>query len=403
MDLSALRVQNYRIIDDSGWVSVDDFLALIGRNESGKTAFMKAVQGLNPPSSADEYVPYEDYPREKWAAYSDTHEEEPAVVASARFSLDPGDIQAVEDAYGDILAGDSVTASRDYKNDLRWGLDLEDGACLEYLRSERDLPETLSAQLATADALSELPGYGADEDDGLYAELAGHLGEDPEAVLANDIGAEVLADRLPVFRYLGEYSIMDGTIRVAELIERREADELTPGDRVFLSLLTVAGLDVEDLQDVEDWRRRTTELETASAAVSEEVMGYWGQSGDIRIRIQAREDADDRLIDVRVENRAHDVTVGFEQRSQGFRRFFSTFCQLSELQRQSEEVVLLLDEPGLNLHARAKQDFLEFLKTELAAEFPLVYATHSPFMIDREQLGRTKMVQAEPLGDGNVF
>lgn len=403
MNLEALRVQNYRIIGDSGWVSVDDFLTLIGRNESGKTAFMKAVQGLNPPSSADEYVPYEDYPREEWAAYSDRHERAPDIVASARFSLDPGEKQTIQDAYGDILAGDSVTASRDYKNDLRWRLPLEDGAYLEYLQAESDLPEALSAQLATADALSELPDYGADEEGGLYAELAAHLGEDPEAVLANDIGAEVLADRLPVFRYLGEYSIMDGTIHVPDLVKRREAGELTPSDRVFLSLLTVAGLDLEELQGVEDWRRRTTELETASATVSEDVMSYWGQSGDIRIRIQAREDAGDRLIDVRVENRAHDITVEFEQRSQGFRRFFSTFCQLSELQRQSEEVVLLLDEPGLNLHARAKQDFLEFLKTELATEFPLVYTTHSPFMIDREHLGRTKMVRAEPTGGENVF
>jgi len=403
MDLNALRVQNYRSIDDSGWVSVDDFLTLIGRNESGKTAFMQAVQGINPPSSADEYVPYEDYPREEWAAYSDTHEEEPDVVASARFSLDPGAVQAIEDAYGDVVAGDSATVSRDYKNDLRWELDLEDGAYLEYLESEHDLPEPLGAQLATVDALSEFSDYDADGERGPYAELTAHLDEDPKTVLANDIGTEVLAERLPVFRYIGEYSIMDGTIHVAKLIERREAGELTPSDRVFLSLLTVAGLDLTDLQDDEDWRRRTTELETASAAVSEEVMRYWGQSGDIRIRIQARGEADDRLLDVRVENRAHDVTVEFEQRSQGFRRFFSTFCQLSELQQQSEEVVLLLDEPGLNLHARAKQDFLEFLKTELATEFPLVYATHSPFMIDREHLGRTKMVRAESPGGENVF
>ena len=402
MNLEALRVRNYRTIDDSGWVSVDDFLTLIGRNESGKTAFMEAVQGLNPPSSADEYVPYEDYPREEWATYSDRHESDPDLVASARFTLDSEERQAVRDAYGDVLAGDSATASRDYRNDLRWRLSLEDGAPLEYLQAEYDLPEALSAQLTTVDALSGLPDYDGEED-GPYAELAAQVGEDPEAVLANDIGAELLADRLPVFRYIGEYSIMDGTIHVAELIERREADELTPSDRVFLSLLTVAGLDLEDLQGVEDWRQRTTELETASAAVSEDVMGYWGQSGDIRIRIQARGEADDRLLDVRVENRAHDVTVGFEQRSQGFRRFFSTFCQLSELRRRSEEVVLLLDEPGLNLHARAKQDFLEFLKTELATEFPLVYATHSPFMIDREQLGRTKMVRAEPPGGENVF
>jgi energy-coupling factor transporter ATP-binding protein EcfA2 len=403
MRLDALRVQNYRIIGDSGWVSVDDFAALIGRNESGKTAFMQAVQGLNPPSNAGEYTPYEDYPRGQWAVYNEHHEEDPDIVASARFDLEPTDVKAIENAYGDILAGHSVTVSRDYKNDLQWAFDFEDGTCLDHLHTEYDLPETLAARLADVDALSELPDYGAADGSGPYAELTSYLGEDPETTVANDIGAETLSDRLPVFRYIGEYSVMDGRIRVAELIERRDTDELTPGDRAFLSLLTVAGLDLETLQDAEDWRELTTELETASAAVSEKATGYWGQSGDVRIRIQAREEGDDRLLDVRVENRSRDVTVEFEQRSQGFRRFFSTFCQLSGLQRGSGDVVLLLDEPGLNLHARAKQDFLEFLKTELAPDLPLVYATHSPFMIDRENLGRTKMVRAEPAGGENVF
>jgi len=37
MNLKSLRVRNYRCIDDSGWVSVDDFTCLIGKNESGKT------------------------------------------------------------------------------------------------------------------------------------------------------------------------------------------------------------------------------------------------------------------------------------------------------------------------------------------------------------------------------
>jgi energy-coupling factor transporter ATP-binding protein EcfA2 len=403
MQLNALRVQNYRCIGDSGWVSVDDLVCLIGRNESGKTAFMEAVQTLSPAYDGDGYTPYDDYPREEWTAYSDRHEDDPDVVASARFDLDTADVDAVEDACGDgILGGRSVTVSRDYDNDLHWDVDLDERACLDHLREEYDLPESLESQLAEVRTLSELPDYDADDRDGPYADLASHLDGDPETVVANDVG-EPLGERLPAFRYIGEYSIMDGTIRIADLVERREADELTPGDRVFLSLLAVAGLDLADLQDVDDWRQRTTELETASATVSERAMNYWGQSGDIRMRIQATGEGDDRLLDVRVENRAHDVTVGFEQRSTGFRRFFSTFCTLSALQRRGEDVVVLLDEPGLNLHARAKQDFLDFLKTELAPQYPLIYTTHSPFMIDAANLRRTKMVRADPVGDENVF
>jgi energy-coupling factor transporter ATP-binding protein EcfA2 len=402
MELNGLRVRNYRCIDDSGWVSVDELACLIGRNESGKTAFMEAIQLLNPAYGGDGYNPYEDYPRAEWSAYSD-RADDTDVVGSARFDLDPADVEAVADAHGDdVLAGRSVTVSRDYGNDLHWDLDLAAGAYLDILDERDDLPADLEHRLSEVDALSALPDYGADAGDGPYAALAAHLGGDPEAVVENDVGA-TLRDRLPAFRYIGEYSIMDGTIRIADLIERRTAGELTAGDRAFLSLVAIAGLDLEDLQDVGDWRRRTTELETASATVSDEAMEYWGQSGDIRIRIRTTGAGDERLLDVRVENRAHDVTVAFEQRSHGFRQFFSTFCQLSALRRRDENVVLLLDEPGLNLHARAKQEFLEFLKTELAPETPVVYTTHSPFMIDSEDIARTKMVRADPVGDENVF
>jgi hypothetical protein len=375
MRLDSLRVQNYRCIEDSGWVSIDGLVCLIGRNESGKTAFMEAVQTLNPAYEGDGYAPYDDYPRGEWTEYANRHEDDPDVVASARLELDAADVEAVEEAHGDVLAGRSVTVSRDYENRTQWDLDLEEGACLAHLREEHDLPEALESRLSGVDALSELSDYDSDGNSGPYADLAAHLGGDPETVVANGVGA-TLRDRLPEFRYIGESSIMSGTIRVADLAGRREAGQLTPGDRAFLSLLDVAGLDLADLQDVEDWRRRLTELETASATVSEEAISYWGQSGDIRIRIQSAGEGDERLLDVRVENRARDVTVGFEQRSQGFRRFFSTFCQLSALRTQAENVVVLLDEPGLNLHARAKQDFLNFLKTELASDYPLIYTTH---------------------------
>jgi len=132
-------------------------------------------------------------------------------------------------------------------------------------------------------------------------------------------------------------------------------------------------------------------------------MQYWSQSGDLHIRIQSATEDDGEVLDLRVENREHNVSVEFEGRSRGFRWFFSTFCQLSELQHSDSEMVLLLDEPGLNLHARAKQEFLSFLKAELAPRHPIIYTTHSPFMIDQENLHRTKLVMADPVGEYNVM
>ncbi|WP_082814691.1 AAA family ATPase [Collimonas fungivorans] len=48
MKLAAFRVQNYRSIIDSGWVSIDDIAVIVGKNESGKTSLLKALLKFNP-------------------------------------------------------------------------------------------------------------------------------------------------------------------------------------------------------------------------------------------------------------------------------------------------------------------------------------------------------------------
>jgi energy-coupling factor transporter ATP-binding protein EcfA2 len=396
MELTELRVQNYRSLSDTGWVELDELTCLVGRNESGKTAFMRAAEKLNPAYGDGEYVPYAEYPRDEWPEYSNRHEEDPDIVASGRFRLDDDDVAAVEEAFTDGLVADrEVTVHRDYANERHWELDLAEGACLEYLRASHEFAEETDEDLREAETVS---GLSAEAQTAVESELGG----DVVSTLAGEVGATVLAERLPGFRFVGEYSVMNGSIHVNDLLDRRENGELSPGDRVFLSLLSVAGLDLESLREVEDWRETTTELEAASAAVSEEAMDYWSQSGDISIRIQRAGTDDQPILNVRVENRDQNVTVEFEGRSHGFRRFFSTFCQLSELKRTDDDLVLLLDEPGLNLHARAKQEFLEFLKTELATKHATVYTAHSPFMIDEETVHRVRMVLADPPGGENI-
>lgn len=344
MKLNEVRVRNYKVIDDTGWVTVDDLTCLVGKNESGKTVFMQALERLNPSYGPGEFDPFEEFPRHRWLDYKDRHEEDPAPVTSARFELEPADVDRIEAEYGAVKRRE-VTVTKDYNNDLHWDIPLE-----------------------------------------------GDTDIDPD-----EVGNDVLADRLPEFRYVGEYSIMEGTIDVAALAERQENGETTPADRIFLSLLSVADLELRELEAADNWRDIRTELESASGALTSTVSEYWSQADDLDIRIEQADEGDDGLtLAVRLENLNHDVTVAFEKRSRGFRSFFSTFCHLHELLESDDDVVLLLDEPGIHLHPKAKRDFLRFLDTEFAREQTLVYTAHSPFMIDTDRVHRTKMIQKDP-------
>jgi hypothetical protein len=54
---------------------------------------------------------------------------------------------------------------------------------------------------------------------------------------------------------------------------------------------------------------------------------------------------------------------------------------------------LLLDEPGLSLHATAQRDFLNLIDGRLAPQHQVIYTTHSPFMIQANTLDRVRTVE----------
>ena len=59
------RVQNFRNIEDSGWIELDQVTAFVGRNESGKTALLKTLHKFNP-ASDEPYNPQKEFPRDRY-------------------------------------------------------------------------------------------------------------------------------------------------------------------------------------------------------------------------------------------------------------------------------------------------------------------------------------------------
>ena len=96
MKLIRTRVTNYRNIINSNPVDIGSSTCLVGKNEAGKTAFLKALEGLN--STDDGFKRYnktEDYPRRFLSEYDERHDGE-ALVIWTEWSLDDDDIAAVE-------------------------------------------------------------------------------------------------------------------------------------------------------------------------------------------------------------------------------------------------------------------------------------------------------------------
>ncbi len=220
--------------------------------------------------------------------------------------------------------------------------------------------------------------------------------------------AAVLEARLPRFLYFAEYHRLPGEVSIDELMRRKAANELTVVDTIFLALLELAHTTPEELAGIDQFEYLVAELESVSQRITRDVMEYWSQDRSLEVdfRCDAARPHDPPpfntgyVLRTRIRNRRHKITLGFDERSAGFIWFFSFLVWLSHIRRDhGTDYVILLDEPGLGLHARAQMDMLRFIREKLLASYQVIYTTHSPFMIDSEHLDGLRTVEDMSEGD----
>ena len=407
MKLIRARVTNYRSIDDSGWVNIDGVTCLVGKNESGKTAFLGALKELNPVYGASAGFDLKDYPRKGYTKYWRQHKTEPAIVVRAEFRLEEEEIRQIEAEYGaGVMPSTLVTVSKDYSNARMWDFEVDEAALVRHIVNEAGLPAEIEERTAASSTVEELLSMlkRLEIKPSVVGDLLIEVSSRFDMSLRDRIAKEYLERLLPTFVYFDDYSAMKGRISIPDLRRRSEdRDRLDDGDRTFMSLISLVGTDLDDLESPMNYEHLKAELESASINITDEVFEYWRQSPQLRVEFDLS-NADPNepppldegtILHVRIYNNRHRVSVGFHERSRGFVWFFSFIAYFSSLKLEDEtrSLVLLFDEPGLNLHATAQRDFLQFIDERLAPNHQVVYTTHSPFMIDLNRLSSVRTVQ----------
>ena len=166
------------------------------------------------------------------------------------------------------------------------------------------------------------------------------------------------------------------------------------------ALFELADIDTDEIIKAESFEDFIAELESTEAIISGELFKYWHTNKNLQItfQIDKKEETDNRystriiehILDIRVKHKG--VSLSLKNRSKGFNWFFSFLVWFKKIQEdKGSNYILLLDEPGLNLHASAQADLLRFLE-DLSKDYQIVYTTHSPFMISSNNLQRIRTV-----------
>lgn len=437
MELKSFRVRNFRSINDSGEIDVSRITALLGRNESGKSNVLRALHSLNPADGFKALSPIKDFPRHR--KLSECHDWTPVIdstwqltkfeqqriaeiwpaaegvtevsisrrydemrTAGIAASVPDFDLSAIKAEARKIDAAVKAKAAKltdDAKAELEKASDAFLGA-ISVGQSAAKWAETATPALAAIrQALAAADTELTDTQDQKVVALEEMAEAIPQNETARKKAQKWVIERLPVFMYLEDYPEIRGHQDIAKFLQRKSEGNPTPADINFEKLCKVAGLSPDQLQGLlqkNDQETRGQLANRAGAVVTTAIRKRW-KDRELKVRFNLDAQHFDTLISD--PNSTYDVEVNLDERSRGFQWFFAFYIVFAADTEdgEAEGAILLLDEPGLYLHARSQADLLRHLEDDFANQ--IVYTTHSPFMVPTHQLDWVRTVNiAEETG-----
>ncbi|MBU7571006.1 MAG: AAA family ATPase, partial [Flavobacterium sp.] len=234
--------------------------------------------------------------------------------------------------------------------------------------------------------------------------------------------------KIPKFVYYSDYGNLDSEIYLPRVIEDLERNDLTESARAKARTLDVlfqyVKLSAEEIyelgndrkvilktlnynnqvvseeeenlsdEDVAEWAEKKKErgvlLRSAASELTKSFKKWW-QQGNYIFSFEA----DGSHFRINVSDELRPESIELEGRSRGLQWFFSFFLVfLVETKQGHADSILLLDEPGLSLHPLAQYDLATFFR-KLSEDNQLIYTSHSPFLVDMENLANVKAVYVD--------
>lgn len=440
MRLKRFKVANYKIVADTGWVTVDEWVtSLVGKNESGKSAILKALWKTKNSAGA-KFDKLTDFPRDRYTAerkgdqlitaleFTLTPQESaelgalipdysgpgPALVTvNTYFKGEEETRQQVE--FAELTASirrgreamqaiDAVVTGLTSVAGDRTAFETAVNAAREQINPEKALWKKSNSQLLqavkqAADKLDVAPEQATTERATLAQVIAVASGGD-----LTEPASKWVLENMPSFIYFSDYGQLKTKINLPAFIGRgpKPADAETRTQRALFSW---SKLDANELQQLgrpkeqheaddavqrrKDKRRVLTE--SASISLTGDWVTWWTEK---RHEMHFDTDGDDLVLLVSDEH--NKFRIPFEERSQGFQWFFSFYLVfLVESEGAHQDAILLLDEPGMHLHPTLQQRLVGLFE-RISKQNQLLYSTHLPFLIDGDHLERVRTVYRDP-------
>ncbi len=210
-------------------------------------------------------------------------------------------------------------------------------------------------------------------------------------------------DYSPVFELFEDFgSLLPNRIDLEDIISGNEQVEGYKAARNFLSL---AGLDYSFFQQPSS-RILKQKIENLNQSLTHNFHDFWQQSigRNNKIHIQFELEHYNASYGAKAGKPYLEFWIKDEgerlypkQRSRGVRWFLSFYLELkASASLKNRQLVLLVDEPGVSLHARAQEDVLKVFE-DIKESIQVIYTTHSPHLVEVTKLHRVLAVQRDDM------
>lgn len=437
------RVQNYKKINDSGWITCSRLTAFVGKNEAGKSALFRGLSKLNP-SDGEQYDGLKEFPRRR---FSDEFEKQDWLVSSVEFSLDDKEVKElaatslmlknvrsvivsktykgrIEVAFQPVIDAVTVPTTSMIKSLEKW-VELVQNAVVPDGKGDRmkAIKEAIVPVLTKKIAELNAKNFGSEltEDPvgDVFNVILANCNEAWEKDALKTVIAEIntykvtfqnktqlkkaedwVKKNMPKFLYFDRYDVIESAVDIVRFANDLKEKPQNARLRTTKCLFQHVGLDVQKIQQLDpsntekaekELRRMADErhirMSSASTAMTEKFSDWWEQR-----KHKFRYQIDSRQFRVWVADDVDPSEIELDQRSAGMQYFFSFYLVfLEEVRDAYQNTIILLDEPGLHYHGTAQQKAVKFLE-KLSNANQVLYTTHSPFMIDGDHLERVRIV-----------
>lgn len=374
MKLQAFKIKNYRSIKDTDWqdFSSDGITGLIGQNEAGKTTILEALHSFPTAEISSDVLRSDGSMPEVALSFSVTWDEVKEMFPDKDF---PKGVAKF------------ITEKKRINITRVWTTAESEG---DLVLEEKELSDLFSVE------------DGSDEED--KGEAQPQPGQSTESSEEKEIEesefVETIFDKSPDWELFEDFaSLLPDTIDLEDLQNKNTKAE---GYKGAQNLLAIAGVELSVLQS-SDRRILENKLDKTNKTITTNFQEFWrqkiGKTNKISIEFELKHHDESKGDKKGKPYLVFWIKDGEEklypkQRSKGVRWFTSFYLQLkaSSLNDGKHGQIVLIDEPGGSLHARAQEDVIKVFE-DIKEKVQIIYTTHSPYLITLKTVYRLLAVQ----------